>query len=77
MIKTDFCRMTINDKQNKIIAKKTAYYCHLNCRHFSPLNGSDQCKTRGFWKVANDRNWSRTVVMDVLFSFNLAGNILD
>jgi hypothetical protein len=33
-------------------------------------------KQGGFGNVANDRNWSRTVVIDVLFSFNLAA-ILD
>jgi hypothetical protein len=33
-------------------------------------------ETRGFGNVANDRNWSRTVVIDVFFSFNL-GAILD
>ncbi len=36
------------------------------------LKGSDQWETRGVGKVANDWNWSRTVVIDVLLSFNLA-----
>jgi hypothetical protein len=36
------------------------------------VKGSDQLKTRGAGKVANDRYWSRTVVIDVLFSFYLA-----
>jgi hypothetical protein len=42
---------------------------------FSPMllfKGSDQRETRGVRKVANARKWSRTVVIDALFSFNLA-----
>ncbi len=36
------------------------------------VKGSDQLETRGIRKVANDRYWSRTTVIDVLFSFYLA-----
>ena len=41
---------------------------------FNPLKaikGSDQWETRGVRKVANDRYWSRTMVIDVLSSFYL------
>jgi len=37
------------------------------CKKF--LKGSDQRETRGVGEVANDRYWSRTMVIDVLFSF--------
>ncbi len=40
------------------------------------LKGSDQWETRVARKLANDRYWSRTVVIDVRFSFYVAA-ILD
>jgi hypothetical protein len=50
--------------------------CLLNLKFFSfnplkALKGSDQWETRGVGKVANDRYWSRTMVIDVLSSFYL------
>jgi hypothetical protein len=46
-------------------------------RHYSCLNNNnkkhlDQREMRGVRKLANDRYWSRTVVIDVRFSFYLA-----
>jgi hypothetical protein len=36
------------------------------------LKGSDQWEKRGVWRLANERYWPRTVLIDVLLSFDLA-----
>ncbi len=49
--------------------------CH-RFESWQDLKGCDQWETRGAGKLANDRYWSWTMVIDVRFSFYLAA-ILD